>query len=59
MAFLLYFVGFIVFVAGLAAIATAIGVSETFVTAAALALLGLGLFAGLLRRRAKEPPAAA
>jgi hypothetical protein len=57
MAFMLYFVGFVVFVAGLAAIATAIGVSETLVTATALLLMGLGLFAGVLRHRAKEPPA--
>ena len=57
MAFMLYFVGFVVFVAGLAAIATAIGVSEALVTGTALLLLALGLFAGILRHRAKEPPA--
>ncbi len=57
MAFMLYFVGFVVFVAGLAAIATAIGVSETLVTGGALLLIALGLFAGILRHRAKEPPA--
>jgi positive regulator of sigma E activity len=54
MAFMLYFVGFVVFVAGLAAIATAIGVSETLVTGAALLLLALGLLAGILRHRARE-----
>ena len=57
MAFMLYFVGFVVFVAGLAAAATAIGISETLVTGAALLLLAMGLLAGILRHRAKEPPA--
>jgi Kef-type K+ transport system membrane component KefB len=59
MAFMLYFVGFVVFVAGLAAIATAIGVSEALVTGTALVLMAVGLLAGILRHRAKEPPAAA
>ena len=54
MAFMLYFVGFVVFVAGLASLATALGLSETLVTGVALALIAAGLLAGLLRRRAHE-----
>jgi positive regulator of sigma E activity len=54
MAFALYFVGFIVFIAGLAALATALGVSEAIVTGAAFVLIALGLFAGILRRRARD-----
>ncbi|HET7401657.1 MAG TPA: hypothetical protein VFJ62_07740 [Usitatibacter sp.] len=54
MAFMLYFVGFVVFVAGVAALATAIGISETLVTGAALLLLAMGLCAGILRHRARE-----
>ncbi len=54
MAFMLYFVGFVVFIAGLASLATALGLSETLVTGIALAMIVLGLFAGLLRRRARE-----
>ena len=57
MAFMLYFVGFVVFVAGLAALATALGVSATLVTGAALLLMAMGLFAGILRHRARDPHA--
>lgn len=53
MIFALYFVGFVVFVAGLASGAIALGMPETVVTASALALLALGLFAGILRHRAR------
>ena len=53
MAFSLYFVGFVVFIAGLASAAVALGMSETFVTGAALVMLALGLFAGILQRRAR------
>jgi hypothetical protein len=53
MAFSLYFVGFIVFIAGLASLATALGVSETLVTGGALLLIALGLLAGILRHRAQ------
>lgn len=54
MAFMLYFVGFVVFIAGLASLATALGLSETLVTGIALALIAIGLLAGVLRRRARE-----
>ena len=53
MAFSLYFVGFVVFVAGVASLATALGVSEAVVTGAALVLIAAGLFAGILRHRAQ------
>jgi uncharacterized membrane protein HdeD (DUF308 family) len=58
MAFSLYFVGFIVFIAGVASLATALGVSETLVTAGALLLIALGLLAGILRHRAQANRAA-
>ena len=54
MAFMLYFVGFVVFIAGLASLATALGLSETLVTGIALTLIALGFLAGILRRRARE-----
>ena len=54
MAFMLYFVGFVVFIAGIASLATALGLSETLVTGIALVLIALGLLAGILRRRARE-----
>jgi positive regulator of sigma E activity len=52
MAFSLYFVGFVVFIAGLASLATALGMSETLVTGGAFILIALGLLAGILRHRA-------
>lgn len=53
MAFSLYFVGFIVFIAGLASLATALGVSGALVTGGALLLIAVGLLAGILRHRAQ------
>lgn len=47
MSFLLYAVGFIVFVTGLAWLATIAGISQTYVTLGALFLLGLGIFTGI------------
>jgi hypothetical protein len=54
MAFMLYFVGFVVFIAGLASLATALGMSDALVTGSALAVIAIGLAAGLVRRRARE-----
>ena len=54
MAFSLYFVGFLVFIAGLASLSTALGVSASLVTGAALALLVAGFLGGLLHHRARE-----
>lgn len=52
MSFLLYIVGFIVFIAGLAWLATALGVSQTYILVGAAALLGIGLFTAAARARA-------
>lgn len=54
MAFLLYFVGFIVFIAGMGWIATLIGIPQLYIVPAALALLGVGLFTALSRSRAVD-----
>lgn len=56
MSFLLYMIGFIVFIAGLAWLATVAGVSQVYVTIGAVALLGLGIFTAISRAREKEPP---
>lgn len=56
MSFLLYMIGFIVFIAGLAWLATVAGVSQGFVTIGALVLLGVGIFTAVSRIREKEPP---
>lgn len=54
MSFLLYFVGFIVFIAGMGWIATLVGIPQVYIVAAALALLGVGLFTALSRARATD-----
>ncbi len=58
MSLLLYLVGYVVFVAGLAWLATVAGLANGPVTLAALVLLGVGVLAGAAQARAKEPPAA-
>ena len=58
MSFLLYLIGFIVFIAGLAWLATVLGVSQTYVMIGAVILLGIGIFSAAARTRAKDPPAA-
>lgn len=59
MSFLLYIVGFVVFIAGLAWVATLLGVSQAYIMTGVVVLLAIGLFtAAATRVRAKEPPAA-
>ena len=57
MSFLLYIIGFIVFIAGLAWLATIIGISQTYIMIGALILLGVGIFTGVTHTRAKDPAA--
>jgi len=54
MSFLLYFVGIIVFVAGLGWLATLVGISQTYVAAGAVVLLCIGLFTAISRARATD-----
>ena len=54
MAFLLYFVGLIVFVAGLGWLATSLGMTAAYVNVAALALLVLGVITAIARVRAER-----
>jgi apolipoprotein N-acyltransferase len=51
MAFLLYVVGLVVFIAGLGWLLTSLGVAAAWVNAIALALLVAGLTAGVARLR--------
>lgn len=51
MAFLLNFVGIIVFVAGLGWLATSLGLAQVYVLPAALVLLALGVFMSIARAR--------
>ena len=56
MAFLLYVVGLIVFVAGLGWLATALGVAPMYVNTGALIVLGVGLFTAAVRARTETRP---
>jgi len=56
MSFLLYLIGFIVFIAGLAWLATVLGVAQTYIMIGAVILLGIGTFSAAARTRAKDPP---
>ena len=54
MSFMLYLVGFIVFIAGLAWLATVMGVSQTYIMIGAVILLGIGIFTAATRTRSKD-----
>ena len=59
MSFLLYVIGFIVFIAGLGWLATVAGVSQAYVMVGALVLLGIGIFTAITTRmHHKDPPVA-
>lgn len=52
MSLLLFLVGFVVLVAGLASLATAFGLSQTYVLIGAAVLMAFGILAGVSRSRA-------
>ena len=54
MSFLLYFVGFIVFIAGMGWIATLIGIPQLYIVPSALVLLGLGVVTAIARARGAD-----
>ena len=54
MSFLLYLVGSIVFIAGLAWLATVLGVSQTYIMIGAVILLGIGIFTAASTTRSKD-----
>lgn len=51
MSFLLYLVGFVVFISGLAWIATMAGLSQAWILAGAAGLLAIGVFTAIARTR--------
>ena len=56
MSFALYLIGFIVFIAGLAWLATVMGVSQTYILIGAAILLGVGVVTAAGHTRDKDPP---
>lgn len=55
MSLLLYIVGLVVFVAGLAWVATLLGVAQAYVTIGAAILLAIGLAGAAARALGKDP----
>jgi positive regulator of sigma E activity len=55
MSFLLYLVGFVVFITGLAWLATVLGVSQTYIMLGAVILLAIGIFTAVSATRASDP----
>ena len=57
MSFLLYLVGFIIVIVGLAWGAMVAGVPQTYILIGAVVLFGIGLLSAVKRTRPKDPPA--
>ena len=55
MSFLLYLVGFVVLIAGLASFATMVGLSQPYILAGAALLLLVGVVTALARARVTDP----
>jgi NADH:ubiquinone oxidoreductase subunit 6 (subunit J) len=52
---IIYLVGTLLVVAGLAYGASRLGVSQVWIVAGALVIVGLGLMAGIVKTRQKDP----
>jgi hypothetical protein len=53
--FLVYIIGTLFVVAGLAYGASRMGISSTWIVAGALVIIGFGLMGGIVRTRQKDP----
>ena len=51
----IYLIGTLLVVAGLAYGATRLGVSQTWIIAGALVIIGIGLMGGIVKTRQKDP----
>ncbi len=56
MSFVLYLIGYVIFLAGVAWGLSVIGVPQLYITIAVVVLLGIGIFTGATRTRSKDPP---
>jgi NADH:ubiquinone oxidoreductase subunit 6 (subunit J) len=52
---IVYLIGTLLVVAGLAYGASRLGISQVWIVAGALVIVGLGLMAGIVRTRQKDP----
>ena len=57
MSFLIYAIGFILVIAGVAWALAKAGVATVYIAIACLILLGLGVLSGATKTRHKDPPA--
>ena len=55
MSFVLYLIGFLIFIGGLAWGASVAGVPEMYIIIGAVTLFGLGILSAVARTRAKDP----
>jgi NADH:ubiquinone oxidoreductase subunit 6 (subunit J) len=53
--FLVYLIGTLLVVAGLAYGASRLGISQVWIVAGALVILGIGVMGGIVKTRQKEP----
>lgn len=56
MSFVLYLLGFAIFLAGVAWGLTVLHVPQLYITIGVVILLGIGIFTGVSRTRSKDPP---
>jgi hypothetical protein len=57
MSFLLYLIGFVIVVAGVAWALSVAGIQPLYIVIAAVILIGLGIVTGVTRTRTKDPSA--
>ena len=55
MTFLVYIIGFVVLIAGIAWALSVAGISKLYIAIACVILLGLGIVTGATRARSKDP----
>ena len=55
MSFVLYLLGFVIFLAGVAWGLTVLHVPQLYITIGVVILLGIGIFTGVSRTRGKDP----
>ena len=55
MSFVLYMIGFLIFLAGVAWGASVAGVPTLYIGIGALIILGIGIFSAVARTRSKDP----
>ena len=57
MSFMIYIVGFVILIVGLALAANMIGISSTWIGIGVIVLIGIGVLTGVTRTRRPDPPA--